>query len=155
MFTTQLCSYLCNYPVIFFIYLQERSIATGILPTPNTSLSSLPVGSKLPSRYMLPSYDMLTLLLSLPGSDTPLSGLCWAEVANTKSPKSSSYSANKPWPTWCRPCASRWEKVNITTLIITIKLWWWYNASESISFAPHVTPLSEGSDVRDYNKGHM
>ena len=46
IFTTQLYSYLCNYPVILFIYRQEGSIATGILPTPNTYLSSLPVGSK-------------------------------------------------------------------------------------------------------------
>ena len=50
VFTTQLYSYVCNYHVIFFIYWQEGSIATGILPTPNTSLTSLPVGSKLTIR---------------------------------------------------------------------------------------------------------
>ena len=46
IFTTPLYSYLCNYPAICFIYLQEGSIATGIFPTPNTSLSSLPGDSK-------------------------------------------------------------------------------------------------------------
>ena len=44
IFTTQLCSYLCNYYSIIFIYLQEGSFATGVLPTANTSLSSLPFG---------------------------------------------------------------------------------------------------------------
>ena len=38
--------YLCNYNVIVFISCQEGNIAAGILPTSNTSLSSLPVGSK-------------------------------------------------------------------------------------------------------------
>ena len=38
--------YNCN--AIVFIFWQEGSIATGILPTPNTSLSSLPAGSKVP-----------------------------------------------------------------------------------------------------------
>ena len=47
IFTTQLYSCLCNYNAIVFISLQEGSIATGILPTPNTPLSSLPVGSKV------------------------------------------------------------------------------------------------------------
>ena len=37
---------LCGCNAITFIFWQEGSIATGILPTPNTSLSSLPVGSK-------------------------------------------------------------------------------------------------------------
>ena len=47
IFTTQLYSCLCNYNAIIFISLQEGSIATGILLTPNTSLSSLPVGIKI------------------------------------------------------------------------------------------------------------
>ena len=38
---------MCNYNAIFFVLLQEGSIATGILPTRNTPLSSLLVGSKL------------------------------------------------------------------------------------------------------------
>ena len=42
IFTTQLYSCLCNTIATIF-----RSIATGILPNLNTSLSSLPVGSKL------------------------------------------------------------------------------------------------------------
>ena len=46
IFTTQLYWCLCNYNSIAFISWQDGSIATGILPTPNTSLSSLPVGSK-------------------------------------------------------------------------------------------------------------
>ena len=37
------CIFICN--AIVFISLPEGSIATGILPTPNTPLSSLPVGS--------------------------------------------------------------------------------------------------------------
>ena len=44
IFTTRL--YSCNFNAIVFIYRQERSIAAGILPTPSTSPSSLPVGSK-------------------------------------------------------------------------------------------------------------
>ena len=47
IFTTQLCTCLCNYNAIVFISCQEGSIATGILPAPNTPLSSLPVGSKI------------------------------------------------------------------------------------------------------------
>ena len=44
IFTTQLYSYMCNYNAIHvFPY---THIATAILPTPNTSLSSLPMGSK-------------------------------------------------------------------------------------------------------------
>ena len=46
IFTTQLYSYLHNYDAIVFIILREGSIATGILPTPNISLSSLPVSGK-------------------------------------------------------------------------------------------------------------
>ena len=37
---------LCSCNAIIFIFWKERSIAARILPTPNTSLSSLPVGSK-------------------------------------------------------------------------------------------------------------
>ena len=46
IFTTQLYSCSCKYSTTVFIFWQEGSIATGIFPTPNTSLSSLPVGSK-------------------------------------------------------------------------------------------------------------
>ena len=46
IFTTQLCSCSYNCNAIGFISSQEGSIATGILPTPSTSLSSLPMGSK-------------------------------------------------------------------------------------------------------------
>ena len=48
IFTTQQQSLLCNYNVLFCIYWQEGSFATGILPTPNvnTPLLLLPVGSK-------------------------------------------------------------------------------------------------------------
>ena len=46
IFTTQLYSCFCNYNAIDFISCQEGSIATGVLPTSNTPLSSLPVGSK-------------------------------------------------------------------------------------------------------------
>ena len=52
MFTTQLYSCFCSYNATVFIYWREGSIATGILQTPNTSLSSLPVGSK---SYQKPS----------------------------------------------------------------------------------------------------
>ena len=45
-FTTQLYACLCNDNVIVFISWQEGSIATGILPSHNTPLSSLPVDSK-------------------------------------------------------------------------------------------------------------
>ena len=48
IFTTQLYNVLCNYTAILFISCQEGSIATEIFPTPNTPLSSLPVGSKEP-----------------------------------------------------------------------------------------------------------
>ena len=47
IFTTKLCACLCNCNAIVFISSQEGSIATGILQTPNTPLSSLPVGSKM------------------------------------------------------------------------------------------------------------
>ena len=46
IFTTQLYSCLCNYNSIVFISWQEESIATEIFPIPNTSLSSLLLGSK-------------------------------------------------------------------------------------------------------------
>ena len=44
-FTSQPYSCLCNCNDIVFIFREERSIVTGILPTPKTPLSSLPVGS--------------------------------------------------------------------------------------------------------------
>ena len=47
IFTTHLYLCLSNYNVKCFITLQEGSIATGILPTPNTSLSSLPVDGNI------------------------------------------------------------------------------------------------------------
>ena len=40
-------NYMCIYNAIYYIYRQEESFATGILTNPNTSLSSLPMGSKL------------------------------------------------------------------------------------------------------------
>ena len=46
IFTTQIYTCLCNYNATFLTSKQEGSIATGILLTPNTPLSSLPVGSK-------------------------------------------------------------------------------------------------------------
>ena len=39
--------YECNHDAIFLIYLQEGSIATGLLRTPNAPLYSLSEGSKI------------------------------------------------------------------------------------------------------------
>ena len=48
IFTTQQYWCICNYNAAVFISWQEGSVVTGILPTPNISLSSLPVGSENP-----------------------------------------------------------------------------------------------------------
>ena len=52
IFTTKLYTSSCNYNAIIFTSRQGGSIATGILPTPNTPLSSLPVGSNTPPYYL-------------------------------------------------------------------------------------------------------
>ena len=46
IFTTQLYACLCNNNETFLTFLLGRSIATGIVLTPNTPLFSPPVGSE-------------------------------------------------------------------------------------------------------------
>ena len=46
-FTTQLCSYLCNYNAILFSFWQEGKYCNRNTPTPNTTLSLLLVASKM------------------------------------------------------------------------------------------------------------
>ena len=53
MFTTEPYPCVCNYNAIVLIFGQEGSIATGILLTPNTPLSPLPVGSKIRLRFFV------------------------------------------------------------------------------------------------------
>ena len=70
--TTQLYAGLCNYNAelkSFHKYL-DQSIATGILPTPNTPLCSHPVGSKCTSSISGPGNPMVGSQSSVAGLNT-------------------------------------------------------------------------------------